>query len=494
MMKILALIGAIAAVAGGAAYWQWPERLAWLGSSGNGEAVAYVTAEATRGDVRRVVSSSGPVGAVVTVLVGSQLSGQIEALNADFNSEVRSGDVLARIDPKTFERRVAQARADVAAAKAALLVREANLAKAKAVLSQAEKAVQRNRTLSAKKLTPEANLESAQRDASVARADISVTEAEIASAKATVAQRQAALDQAEIDLERTFIRAPIDGIVISRTIDLGQTVAASLQAPELFQIAQDLSRIRIEAQVNEADIGNVATGNPVTFTVDAFPDRSFAGQVSQVRLAATEIQNVVTYTVIIDAANDGRRLYPGMTANVVIETGIAGDVLRVPNEALRFRPKDAAAGGGGQRGGSGRLLERMSRTIDRVTAEIGLSSEQAAALRNELEAAVAELRPQGGGLTAQADPRRMGEQLSARIEKAVAGVVNDEQRSAFERWRRERDSARNATVYVLGAGGQPEPRFVRLGLSDETSTEVKSGELKEGERLILRLDLRAAGS
>jgi HlyD family secretion protein len=441
-----------------------------------------------------VVAASGPVGAVVTVLVGSQLSGQIESLSADFNSEVKKGDVLARIDPKTFERRVAQARADVAAAKAALLVREANLAKARAVLAQAEKSVARNRTLSARKLTPEANLESAERDASVARADIAVTEAEIESAKAEVAQRKAALDQAEIDLERTFIRAPINGIVVSRKIDLGQTVAASLQAPELFQIAQDLSRIRIEAQVNEADIGNVATGNPATFTVDAFPDMTFTGVVSQVRLAAVEIQNVVTYTVIIDAQNEERRLYPGMTANVVIETGVRQDVLRLPNEALRFRPKDATAESGGSGGGGGRMLERMNRTVERVTAEIGLSPEEVAALRKELDAAAAELRPQGGGLTTQADPRRMGERMSARIEKAVAAIITEEQRTAFERWKKERGSTRNATVYVLGPGGAPEPRFVRLGLSDDTSTEVKGGELKEGEKLILRLDQRAAGS
>ncbi len=484
MLKILTLIGA-AALAGGAAYWQWP------GKSHAPEPPVYVTAEVARGDVRRVVATSGPVGAVVTVLVGSQLSGQIETLSADFNSEVKSGDVLARIDPKTFERRVAQARADVAVAKAALLVREANLAKARAVLKQAGKAVERNQALAAKKLTAQTNLESATRDASVAQAEIAVAQAEIESAKAAVAQKQAALDQAEIDLDRTFIRAPIGGTVISRTIDIGQTVAASLQAPELFRIAQDLRRIRIEAQVNEADIGDIANGNTVAFTVDAFPDRNFTGHVSQVRLAATEIQNVVTYTVIIDAQNEDRRLYPGMTANVVIETGIRQGVLKVPNEALRFRPRASASGTRHTGGGASRMLERTQRTVERVTADVGLTPEQVAELKKQLDAIIAQLRPQGGGLTTQQDPRRVGEQVSARIEQAIATLVTDAQRPAFERWKKERDIARNATVYVLGTEGEPEPRFVRLGLADDTSTEVRSGELQEGERLILRADPRA---
>lgn len=484
MLKALTILVIAAALAGGVTAWQWPQALPWAGDTAGAKAsVSYVTAEAAEGDVRRMVSTSGPVSAVITVQVGSQLSGQVEAVLADHNSEVKAGDVMARIDPKTYESRVAQAKADLQSAEAALLVREANLAKAKAVLAQTEKAVDRNRTLARKKLTPEVNLESAQRDLSVAKAEISVAEAEIVNARAVVAQRKAQLGQAEIDLARTIIRAPIDGTVISRTIDVGQTVAASLQAPELFRIAQDLSKIRIEAQVNEADIGNIAQGNPVAFTVDAYPDRSFTGEVEQVRLAATNIQNVVTYTVIITSVNEDRKLFPGMTANATIETGIAKGVLKVPNEALRFRPRDG--GSGGDPAARGR--ERLKRMIDTAGASIGLDDTQKTALAEAMSKAMAELRPAGGGLMQQADPRRMREQIAQRFEKELAAILTDQQRDAFETWKAERESTKAATIHVLGAGGAPEPRFVRLGLADDKETEIIGGELKEGETVILRV-------
>jgi HlyD family secretion protein len=446
-----------------------------------------VTEVAAKGDVRRMVSTSGPVSAVVTVQVGSQLSGQVEVVLADHNSEVKAGDVMARIDPKTFESRVTQAKADLAAAEAALLVREANLAKAAAVLSQADKSVERTRVLAKKRLTTEANLETALRDAGVAKAEISVSEAEIANARAGVAQRKAALMQAEIDLSRTVIRAPIDGTVISRTIDVGQTVAASLQAPELFRIAQDLSKIRIEAQVNEADIGNIAAGNPVSFTVDAYPDRTFTGTVEQVRLAATTIQNVVTYTVIITSVNADRRLFPGMTANATIETGIRKDVIKVPNEALRFRPREQ----GVSASATGRGAERMKRLIEQAGLSIGLSEPQKSALAEAMQKAGGELRP-AGGLTQQQDPRRMRELIAKRFEQELSRLLTDAQRAAFETWKVERENAKSGTVYVLGASGTVEPRFVRLGLADDTSTEIVGGELKAGETLILRASDRPA--
>jgi HlyD family secretion protein len=484
MLKALTVLAVALALAGGVAAWQWPNALPWPGEKAAADgALAYVTAAATKGDVRRVVATSGPVSAVVTVQVGSQLSGQIEAVLADHNSDVKAGDVMARIDPKTFESRVAQAKADLQAAEAALLVREANLVKAKAVLEQAEKAVERNRTLAEKRLTPEANLESALRDESVARAEIAVSEAEIANAQAVVAQRKAALGQAEIDLSRTVIRAPIDGTVISRTIDVGQTVAASLQAPELFRIAQDLSQIWIEAQVNEADIGNIAAGNPVSFTVDAYPDRTFVGRVEQVRLAATTIQNVVTYTVIINSVNEDRRLFPGMTANATIETGIREDVLKVPNEALRFRPRDSGSGGDA----AARGRERVQRMIDQASASIGLTDEQKSALAEVMRKAIEEMRPSGGGLTQQQDPRRMRELIAQRFEKELSAIVTDAQRDGFERWKSGRESTKAATIYVLGAAGTPEPRFVRLGLADDKDTEILGGELKDGEMVILRV-------
>lgn len=488
MMKTLLYLALATAVAGGLVAWQWPQALPdWVVARNEAAGPAYVTEPAAKGDVRRVVATSGPVSAVVTVQVGSQLSGQIEAVLADYNSEVKAGEVLARIDPNTFKSRVDQAKADLAAAEASLLLKQANLAKAKAVLAQARKSVERNQTLARKRLTAESNLETATRDAAVAEADIAVTEADIANAKAVVEQRKAALGQAQIDLDRTVIRAPIDGTVISRTIDVGQTVAASLQAPELFRIAQDLSKIQIEAQVNEADIGNIAPGNPVSFTVDAYPDRSFIGTVEQVRLAATTLQNVVTYTVIITSKNGDRRLYPGMTANATIETGVREDVLKVPNEALRFRPREAAAGDNASRG-----TERLKRMIGQAGATIGLTGSQASDLTRRMQAAMAELRPASGGLTQSPDPRRMREMIAQRFEKELSAVITPEQREAFETWKKERESTKSGTVYVLGADGTPEPRFVRIGLSDDSGTEVTAGELKPGEAVILRLAERPA--
>ncbi|MFO1169769.1 MAG: efflux RND transporter periplasmic adaptor subunit [Hyphomicrobiaceae bacterium] len=489
MVKKLAYV-ALAAVLGVAAVaWQWPQLLpAWLPvASTEATKPAYATEVAAKGDVRRVVATSGPVSAVVTVLVGSQLSGQIEAVLADYNTEVKAGDVLARIDPQTFQSKVDQAKADLAAAEAGLLLKQANLAKAKAVLAQAKKSVERNATLARKRLTAEANLETATRDAAVAEADISVSEADIANANAVVAQRKAALGQAEIDLTRTVVRAPIEGTVISRTIDVGQTVAASLQAPELFRIAQDLSNIQIEAQVNEADIGNIAPGNPVTFTVDAYPDRSFTGSVEQVRLAASIIQNVVTYTVIITSKNADRRLYPGMTANATIETGVREDVLKVPNEALRFRPRESTGGDGASRG-----ADRSKRMIAQAAQSIGLTEAQTADLTARMQAAMAELRPKGSGLTQQRDPSRSREVVAQRFEQELSAILTADQRPAFETWKKERESTRSGTVYVLGPGGTPEPRFVRTGLSDDSGTEITAGDLKPGETIILRLIERPA--
>ena len=329
--SLLVLIVFVLVAAGGA--------VAYFGLAGKSrDVVVYDTVAVSRGPIRRTVSASGPVRALVTVEVGSQLSGQISALFADFNSVVRRDEVIARLDPKTFEARVAQAKADLAVAQATVSVQQANIEKAKALLVRAERDVVRQRSLSRKGFVTESALDVAETEVSTARADLQVAKAQLENAKAAIEQRKAALAQAQIDLDRTEIRSPIDGIVIDRKIDVGQTVAASLQSPTLFRIAEDLRRIQIEAQVDEADIGNVTAGDPVTFTVDAYPERSMSARVEQVRVAATELQNVVTYTVVIAATNPDLTLLPGMTANVQILHGSRDNVLRVPNDALRFRP------------------------------------------------------------------------------------------------------------------------------------------------------------
>lgn len=483
MRKLFTLALPVAAIAAGAA---WMLGLGQTSSS----AISYETGEATRGAIRRIVSTSGPVRAVITVSVGSQLSGQIQEIAADFNSEVKPGQVLARLDAKTFEARVAQARADLAAAEAAVRNQEAALAKAEAVLRQTGRAIERQRALAERRIASQSTLDTAIRDEEVAKAELAVARAQIESAKATVAQRRAQLAQAEIDLDRTEIRSPIDGTVISRTVDRGQTVAASLQAPELFKIAQDLRHIQIEAQVNEADIGAVAEGNAVAFTVDAYPERRFEGKVAQVRLAATELQNVVTYTVIVEAANEDRRLFPGMTANVEIETDTRDGVLRVPNDALRFRPKEAGTASDGARGASsGNGEGRSSRTIDQLKSALELTPEQETALREAVKALFAERRAagQGGGQgSAQADPAQARQRVEARIAATIEPLLTEAQRGLYERWKKDRNATRSGTVWVLGKTGAPERRSVRIGITDDQFTEIAGGELAAGEKVVLK--------
>lgn len=463
-----------------------------LGSpSQSGGGVVYDTVGVSKGQIRKIVSTSGPVRALVTVSVGSQLSGQVDAVKVDFNSEVKPGDILATIDGKTFAAKVAQAKADRAAADAALANQEAAMNKAKAVLQAAETNVTRQEGLAEKRLSTQLAYETALRDRDVAKAEIAVVEAQVKSAQATIEQRKAALDQAAIDLDRTEIRSPIEGTVISRTVDPGQTVAASLQAPELFKIAQDLSRIRIEAQVNEADVGSVADGNPASFTVDAYPDRQFEGVVTQVRLSATELNGVVTYTVIVEAANEGRKLFPGMTANVTIVSATRDGALRIPNDALRFKPKiDTASNAGGQSRAEGRGADRGAQMIERIKTEVGLTDEQVKAAQEAMEKLGREMREgagqsgfMGGG---PGDRGAMRQRFTARLEQALSPLLTDAQKTAFQRWKDGREAVRPGSVWVLGKTGMPERRSIRTGLSDDQFTEVVGGDLAEGEAVIVR--------
>ncbi len=458
-----------------------------------GGGVVYDTVGVSKGQIRKIVSTSGPVRALVTVSVGSQLSGQVDAVKVDFNSEVKPGDILATIDAKTFAAKVEQAKADLAAADAALANQEAVMNKAKAVLQAAETNVTRQEGLAEKRLSTQLSFETALRDRDVAKADIGVVEAQVKSAEATIEQRKAALDQAAIDLDRAEIRSPIEGTVISRTVDPGQTVAASLQAPELFKIAQDLSRIRIEAQVNEADVGSVSEANPASFTVDAYPDRQFEGAVTQVRLAATELNSVVTYTVIVEAANEGRKLFPGMTANVTIVSATRDGTLRIPNDALRFKPKiDTAGNAAGEGRAEGRGGDRGAQMIERIRTEVGLTDEQVKAAQEAMEKLGREMREGAGqssfmgGGPAGGDRGAMRQRFTARLEQALSPLLSDAQRTAFQRWKDGREAVRPANVWVLGKTGLPERRSIRTGLSDDQFTEVVGGDLAEGEAVIVR--------
>lgn len=305
------------------------------------------TAKVDRGDVVSAVTASGTVRARRTVAVGAEVSGQVAEVAADFNDEVMAGDILARIDPTRIRAQVAQAQAQVALARAQADQAQAQARRAEATLTMQSAELERREALQDRGFASEAAMQQAMAARDQATADLSQARAQIATASATARQAQAQLDSAQLDLSRTTLRAPIDGTVISRNIDPGQTVVSSFQADTLFEIAEDLARLRVEADVDEADIGAIRPGQKVSFTVDAYPDDRFDGAVEQVRKAPTEAQNVVTYLVLLSVDNSGGKLLPGMTANVEIVTGARRDVLRVPTAALRYRPLDRAGGTAG---------------------------------------------------------------------------------------------------------------------------------------------------
>ncbi len=355
-----ALLLALAAI-GGAAAWWW---------SGRVPEVSYRTGKIERGPLQATVSASGQVNPVTQVSVGTQVSGQIKELYVDFNSEVRAGQLIARIDPETFEYRVRQSQADLDSAQAAVLTAQANAAAARASISrakvdlaEAQRDLERKRMLVERQFIAQSEADKAQalvntttESLRAAEAQEGVALAQVKSAQAGVAQRQAALAQARIDLERTRIVSPVNGIVIKRTIEKGQTVAASLQAPELFVIAQNLRDMQVDASIDESDIGRIRNGQKASFTVDAFPGQSFEGEIRQVRKAAQSVANVVTYVAVVAFSNNNGRLLPGMTANVRVVTDARADVLKVPNAALRVRiagVEPAARAASGASGASG---------------------------------------------------------------------------------------------------------------------------------------------
>jgi HlyD family secretion protein len=347
-LKWIGTLGVLLAAAGGG-WWWW--------TSGAGNTPQYQTALVTRGALTQVVTATGQLNPVVSVQVGSQISGIIQKLFADFNSRVKAGQVIAQLDSSTYVATLRQAEGELANARAGL-----ELARVKA---------NRASELRAKDLIPEAEHDQAQAD--------------LHQAEAAVMIREASVRKATVDVERCTITAPIDGVVISRSVDVGQTVAASLSAPTLFVIANDLTKMQINASVAEADIGGVEVGQEVNFTVDAFPSQRFHGRVVQVRNSPVTVQNVVTYDTIIEVANPELKLKPGMTANVAIVLAGRENVLMVPNAALRFRPSDGeTAGGQGQagrgangsmsaspRGGTsgGRAVYRALQGKDRPTLE-----------------------------------------------------------------------------------------------------------------------------
>ncbi len=419
--RVWALAGAGLAVAG-AGWWMW---------SAKPGAPAYTAVPVRRGNLATTISATGKVQAVTTVQVGTQVSGTVSELHADFNDHVKAGQIIARLDPSQIEAQLQQSKASLTAAAAAVatvrsngesqaasvLAAKANVDRAASVLLDADRGFKHTKALVEAEVTPARQLETAeatlaqavaqkaQADAqynqTVAQAQASKSQLEQSLAQAT--QAKAAVEVAEVNLQRTIIRAPIDGVVVARNVDVGQTVAASLQAPTLFLIAQDLTKMQVLADVDEADVGQLSTDSKVSFTVDAFPNETFQGRISQIRLSPNVVQNVVTYTAVISVDNPKLQLRPGMTATVTATVAEKRDVLVVPNAALRFRPETGAA-----------------------------------------------------ATPAAAPAARTGNKGGTR--------------------------AAGTTLYIV-SGAELKPVRVRLGMTDGVSTEVVSGELAEGDRV-----------
>src|SRR3954463_14958394 len=303
-----------------------------------GPEVQVVTSPVTRGDVIDTVGATGTLQAVTTVQVGSQVSGNIAWLGADFNSIVKKGQVIAKLDPSLFQAQLEQSKANVAQSRANLAKAQSDLERTKVQLTDAQQKFTRAKELAARSLLPQSELDAAKIAVDSAQASLAAQQATVSQATASVAQSQASLNQNQVNLDHTTIEAPIDGIVTQRSVDVGQTVAASMQAPTLFIIAADLTKMQVNANIDEADVGRIRPGQHVTFRVDAYPTETFEGTVSQIRLQPVVVQNVTTYGTVIDVPNAQLKLKPGMTANVKVEIAKRADVLRVPNASLRFRP------------------------------------------------------------------------------------------------------------------------------------------------------------
>ena len=492
-MKRAALIVLVLVLAAGG--WYWVQSL-----NSNGE-VRYRLARVERGPLAAVVVASGTLNAVTTVQVGSQISGQVKEIFADFNTAVKKDQVIAQIDPSTFELRVNQARADldsaqgaVAVARAGLVAQQAEVARVKFTLVDAQRDVERKKALVDKKFISPAELEKAvsvldttREQLKAVQAQIKVSEAQVSSARAAVKQRESLLKQAQVDLERTIIRAPVDGTVILRNVDAGQTVAASLQAPVLFTIAQDLRDMQVEAAIDEADVGRLRVAMPASFAVDAFPRRNFAGEIRQIRKSPLNVQNVVSYIVVISAANPDLALLPGMTANVRIAVESRTSALKVPNAALRFRPAGTVAdvkapvdAPAQQAGG-----QAVQEFRNRLQQELKPSEAQ----RAQLDEIFAESRQKFArvrDMKGDGNRRREVERIRSETNARIAEILTPEQRPAWERLLAE-SGARGASsagrAYAL-EHGQPRAVDLRLGLSDGMSTEVLSG-LNEGDEVII---------
>ena len=500
---------------------------------------AFRTAIIERGNLSKTVSASGEVNSVITVEVGSEISGQISDLLVDFNSIVTAGQVIARIDPESFQAEVLRSEAELAVARATIMTKraaitqaEANLLNARSVrtaqaadvdgaqvsaadlkrdydrkrelrakgvvaLSQVDKAKAAWQAASAQAKSAGALL-SAQHANVVAReAQVTIARAEVTHAEALTRQKEASLNIAKVNLQNTFIRSPVDGVVIGRNIDIGQTVAASFQAPTLFTIAQDLRKMQVETNIDEADIGQVTSGQSASFTVDSFPGRTFPGRVTQVRKEPLEVQNVVTYTVVLNADNSDLRLLPGMTAAVVIKVSDQTGVLKIPNAALRFTPpgmKVAPVQSGAataRRGPSSpQVIEqrrvRAQLRLDRLAKQLDLTETQKGSVSNlgrQLSQRLSAMRRAG---TRGPEFRQIMAQMRRENRDKIMTFLTPAQRVKFKKILAERRSnpLTPARVWVL-EDGVPKAVQIMIGAGDGKFTVMGRGAITEGQEVLV---------
>jgi HlyD family secretion protein len=524
----------------------------WYVRPAGGAAVVtpWRTVQVDRGPIIATVRATGTLNPVSTVLVGSQLSGQIVEILADYNAQVKAGQVVARLSSDQIRARRDAAAADLAQARSDLSVRKAQADRSRATRARAESTLRdlaaqkeraiaqradaernfaRQKELFARGVGSQVALDAARTqsevqaaalnsaDAQIAsakaetiglEADIALAEAQVTTAEAMILQRQAKLTDSEIDLERTQIRSPVDGVVVQRQVELGQTVAASLSTPTLFLIAQDLREIEIYANIDESDVGRLKPGQVATFSVSAFPDRTFQGKLKLVRLGATTIQNVVTYTAVITVSNADMALLPGMTANLQLVTEERRDVLRVPNAALRFRPpagvgvtlpearrpanlsegSDDAPRTGAPGGGQGGGQAAAAAFRERLMSEIKPTPEQIRAIDAILTEAREGARAARAGLSPD-ERRALGQQQRRESAAKIAQALDPERRKLFEAMQAQ-GLARNGgggvpgRVHLLDSKGEPKAVSVRTGVSDGALTEIISGDLAEGAKII----------
>ncbi|MBT4018405.1 MAG: HlyD family efflux transporter periplasmic adaptor subunit [Alphaproteobacteria bacterium] len=486
--------------------------IAWRqGHFGSGErrdGASYRLAKVTTGNIMMAVSTTGKVTPVTTVEVGSQISGQISEMLADFNSNVLAGQIIARLDPASFATRVQAADAELAVARANVAVQMAALEELKAdaegavaALRDADQELQRVMSLYDKKVVAQSNVDRVLSNRDQARARYNAVlarekkqQAQLQNTQAVVLVRQATLKDRQLDLDRTNIRSPIDGVVTGRNVDQGQTVAASLQAPVLFSIAGDLSQMQVEVSVDEADIGRVLDGQKVVFTVDAFSQRKFSGAVQQVRKSPTEVANVVTYTVIVGAANPDQALLPGMTANVEIIVGEKKQVLRVPEAALRFRPpgEKARSSGGGPSGGPEAVRARAIALIKHLSKQLALTAEQRSAVGGVFRETGLSIRGlRQGGMSPDEIPEAI-RNLRSQSRRRIAALLNEDQAAKYRLILAEAAASnrRKATVWLSGENGDPQAINIVAGLSDGSHAEVIRGDLTEGAEVIVGIAVR----